>query len=60
MRRVYQLQVLRCPWCYGQRKLLAFITNGDVIRKILNWLRLQLDPPPLVQARDSPDVMPAW
>jgi len=60
MRRVYQLEVLRCPWCHGRRKLLAFLTNGDVIRKILAWLRLPLDPPPLVPARDSPDVVPAW
>ena len=38
----------------------AFITNADVIRKILAWLRLPLDAPPLVQARDSPHVVPAW
>ena len=64
MRRVYPLEVLTCPWCHGPRKLLAFITNQDVIRKILAWLRLPLDPPPLVPARDSPDVVPdvvpAW
>ena len=60
MRRVYQLEVLRCPWCFGRRRLLAFLINPDVIRKILDWLRLPLEPPPRVQARDSPDVVPAW
>ena len=60
MRRVYRVEVLRCPWCHGQRRLLAFLTNPDVIRKILDWLRLPLEPPPRVQARDSPDVVPAW
>jgi len=60
MRRVYQLEVLTCPWCHGRRKLLAFLTNPDVIRKILDWLRLPLDPQPRVQARDSRDVVPAW
>jgi hypothetical protein len=59
MRRVYQLEVLRCPWCLGQRKLLTFITDPDVIRSILAWLHLPLDSP-RVQARDSPDVVPAW
>jgi hypothetical protein len=60
MRRVYSLEVLRCPWCHGERRLLAFLTNPDVIRRILAWLRLPLDPPSTVQARDSPDVVPAW
>jgi len=60
MRRVNRLEVLTCPWCHGRRKLLAFLTNPDVIRKILDWLRLPLDPQPRVQARDSRDVVPAW
>jgi hypothetical protein len=55
MRRVYQVDVLRCPWCFGKRKLLTFLTNPAVIRKILAWLHLPMDPPTLVPARDSPE-----
>jgi len=41
----------RCPWCQeGALRLIAAITHGEVIRKILRHLKRAADPPPIAPA----------
>jgi len=41
-----------CPFCQrGTLRLIAVITQGAVIRKILRHLKLSADPPPIAPAR---------
>jgi len=54
MKRVFGLDVLRCPSCGGRRKILAAITQGAVIRAILTSLGLPTDPPAAHPARGPP------
>jgi hypothetical protein len=42
----------RCPFCpRGTLRLIAVITQGEVIRKILRHLKLAADPPSIAPAR---------
>jgi hypothetical protein len=56
MRRVFALDVLRCPFCNAPRRLVSLITRRDVIVRILAHLRLDTDPPPLQPARAPPQL----
>src|SRR6266566_8106239 len=48
LQRVFALEMARCPWCQqGMLRLIAVITQGEVIRKILHHLKLSVDPPPI-------------
>jgi putative transposase/transposase-like zinc-binding protein len=50
--RVFDLEMATCPWCQrGVLRLIAVITQGEVIRKILRHLKLSADPPPIAPAR---------
>jgi len=49
--RVFANDVLLCPHCGGRRKLIALISNGVVVRKILDHLGLPSEPPRLAPAR---------
>lgn len=40
MKRVFEIDVLVCPYCEGKRALIAFISDGFVVRKILDHLGL--------------------
>jgi hypothetical protein len=51
MRRVFDVEVLRCPHCQGKRELVAMITEVPVIRAILECLKLPADPPVMAEAR---------
>jgi hypothetical protein len=51
MKRVFEIDVLVCPYCEGKRKLIAFLTDGSVVRKILLHLGLDSEPPVLAPAR---------
>jgi hypothetical protein len=52
LQRVFALDMARCPWCQqGMLRLIAVITQGEVIRKILRHLKLSADPPPIAPAR---------
>ena len=45
--RVFDLEMATCPWCHqGTLRLIAVITQGEVISKILRHLKLAADPPP--------------
>jgi hypothetical protein len=60
MKRVFAIDVLVCPQCGGARKLIALITDGRVVRKILAHLGLSTEPPPLAPARAPLDPELAW
>jgi hypothetical protein len=52
LQRVFSLEMATCPWCHqGTLRLIAVITQGEVIRKILHHLKLSVDPPPVALAR---------
>jgi hypothetical protein len=52
LQRVFALDMTRCPLCHqGTLRIIAVITQGEVIRKILRHLKLAADPPPLAPAR---------
>jgi hypothetical protein len=47
---------LRCNHCGGRRKLIALITDGVVVRKILDHLGLPTEPPILARARVAEEL----
>jgi hypothetical protein len=47
LKRVFQIDVETCSACGGRVRIIAAITQADVIRKILTHLKLSADPPPL-------------
>src|SRR5262249_51835455 len=52
LKRGVALRVGRCPLCQrGTLRLIAVITQGAVIGKILRHLKLAADPPPMAPAR---------
>jgi hypothetical protein len=60
LKRVFALDMARCPWCQrGVLRMIAAITHGEVIRKILQHLKLSADPPPIAPARVRQEAF-AW
>jgi len=52
LQRVFALDLAHCPFCQRRTlRLIAVITQGEVIRKILRHLKLSADPPPIAPAR---------
>jgi hypothetical protein len=52
LKRVFALEMAMCPFCQrGVLRLIAVITQGEVISKILRHLKLSADPPPIAPAR---------
>jgi hypothetical protein len=52
LKRVFALEMGTCPFCQrGMLRLIAVITQGAVISKILRHLKLAADPPPIAPAR---------
>ena len=68
IQKIYEVDPLRCPKCNGAMRILAFIEDQEVIRKILShlglWKRTPRAPPP----PPAPDVtldsslsqLPTW
>ena len=56
LKRVFSIDVLHCKHCSGRRKLIALITDGVVVRKILDHLGLPSEPPILARARVSEEL----
>ncbi len=52
--------VLISPHCGGPRMLIAFLTDGLGVRKILGHLGLPTEPPALAPARAPPEPELAW
>jgi len=60
LKHVFALDMARCPWCQqGTLRIIAAITQGEVIRKILQHLKLSADPPPIKPARVRQEAF-AW
>ena len=52
LKRVFALEMGACPFCQrGVLRLIAVITQGEVISKILRHLKLSADPPRIAPAR---------
>jgi hypothetical protein len=52
LKRVFSLDLECCPRCHqGALRLIAPLTSGPVMRRILSHLKLAADPPPLAPAR---------
>lgn len=58
LRRVFSIDVLRCPRCSTAMVILALISDPPVITKILRHLGLSTEPPPLSPARASWETPP--
>ncbi len=57
---VFALDMARYPFCQrGTLRIIAAMTHGEVIRKILQHLKLAVDPPPIAPARVRQDAF-AW
>ena len=60
LKRVCALDRARCPCCpQGALRIMAAITQGEVIRKILRHLKRAVDPPPMAPARVRQEAF-AW
>jgi hypothetical protein len=52
---VFALDMATCPFCrQGALRMIAAITQAEVIRTILRHLKLSVDPPPIAPARSRP------
>jgi hypothetical protein len=56
LQRVSTIDVLTCSLCGGHRKLIALISNGPVVRRILDRLGLPTEPPDLAPARRTAEL----
>ena len=54
IKRIWEVDALKCPNCGGSMKILAFITENKIIKKILEHLDLWRDK----SSRDPPNIMP--
>ena len=60
LKRMFALEMARCPFCQrGALRIIAAITHGEVIRKILQHLKLAADPHPIAPARVRQEAF-AW
>jgi len=58
LKRVVALEMGTCPFCQrGVLRLIAVITQGEVISKILRPLKLSADPPPIAPARSRQETV---
>jgi hypothetical protein len=55
---VFAIDVLVCPHCGGARRLIAMITEGSVVRRILEHVDLPSAPTRIAGARAPPEL--AW
>jgi hypothetical protein len=56
LRRVFAIDVLTCPHCGGTRRLIAFLTDPPVVRKILAHLGHPTEPPAPAPARSTAEL----
>ena len=52
--RIYEVFPLLCPLCGGQMRLISFVTNDVQIRKILDHIGMDSEPPHISPARGPP------
>ena len=52
--RIYETLPLVCPLCQSPMRIIAFITEGSSVRKILDHLGESAQPPRIAPARGPP------
>ena len=52
--RIYETAPLACPHCGADMRIIAFITDGSSVRRILKHIGEPPAPPRIAPARDSP------
>jgi len=52
--RIYEVFPLICPQCGEPMRIIAFVTDGDAIQRILEHLGEPTQPPPIASARGPP------
>jgi hypothetical protein len=55
LRRSFSVDVLECPKCHGRLRMVAVITEGEPVHRILSHLRMPTEPVPVARARDPTD-----
>ena len=60
MRRTYAVEVLVCTKCSGPMRVIAYIENEGVARRILAHLGLPTTPPTFAAARAPPQTQFDW
>ncbi len=58
LKRVHDVDALACP-CGGRLRVMALITEPEVVAAILTSLHLPAAPPPIARARSPDDYDPA-
>ena len=53
LKRVFAVDILECPRCFGRMKIIAAIQAPEVARKILDCLGLSSRPPPVAPVRTA-------
>jgi len=56
LKRTFEIDVFTCPWCGGERELIALLTDGKVVRAILEHLGFPTAAPLLAPARAPPEL----
>ncbi len=57
LRKVFAIDVLACPECTGRMRLIAFIAEARVAKRILDHLGLDSTGPPLGRAQARPELI---
>ena len=57
LRKVFTIDVLACPECGGRLRVIAFIAQAAVARRILEHLGLGSQGPPVARARAPPKIL---
>jgi len=52
--RLYESTPLVCPICKADMRIIAFVTDGDSVHHILEYIGESTDPPPISPARGPP------
>jgi hypothetical protein len=60
LKRVFALEMARCPCCQrGALRIIVTITHSEVMRKVLQHLKLSADSPPITPAHVRQEAF-AW
>ncbi len=57
LKKVFALDVLACPECSGRMRIIAFIAQPAVVRRILDHLGLDSTGPPLARVQAQPELL---
>ena len=60
MKRVFAIDVLRCPRCGGRRIVTAFVMKAEAVCRMLRHLGLETEAPAIAPARPPPGEALLW